>query len=276
MNTYTLEAATHDTLADVVALIPDPAEAERRLTFTRTRIEARALHPEQFLLLRSPRGVEGVCLRPASPRVPLFPQVREDVPADALIAFLCELRAAAPRLILVSTQAPLRREEAEAAGWALQETNVVYETPDLRARSYPADPHVQPVTVHDPGVAAALTALGREAWVPGEDWTLHALTHAGEVVALAALGASGRPDTAGIDLIGVLPQRRGQGFGGRLHAHLLHLAAQTFGTHVGGTEADNHAMRRLFERHGARLVSTQLDFGAAPVLAASVPEATAP
>nr|WP_254605981.1 GNAT family N-acetyltransferase [Deinococcus sp. JMULE3] len=110
-----------------------------------------------------------------------------------------------------------------------------------------------------------MTALGREAWTPGEDWTLYALTHAGEVVALAALGASGRPDTAGIDLIGVLPQRRGQGFGARLHAHLLHLAAQTFGTHVGGTEADNHPMRRLFERHGARLVSTQLDFRAPAV-----------
>ncbi|MHA0043162.1 GNAT family N-acetyltransferase [Deinococcus sp. PEB2-63] len=264
MNTYTLEAATHDTLADVVALIPDSAEAARRLTFTRSRVEAGALRPEQFLLLRSPRGLEGVCLRPASPQIPLLPRLREDVPAGALIALLRELRAAAPRLILVSTQAPLRRDEAEAAGWALQEANVVYETTDLRARSYPADPHVQPVTVHDPGVAEALTALGREDWTPGEDWTLHALTHAGEVVALAALGASGPPDTAGIDLIGVLPHRRGrgQGFGGRLHAHLLHLAAQTFGMHVGGTEADNHAMRRLFERHGARLVSTQLDFRA--------------
>lgn len=82
----------------------------------------------------------------------------------------------------------------------------MYETTDLRARAYPADPHVQPVTVHDPGVAEALTALGREDWTPGEDWTLHALTHAGEVVALAALGASGPPDTAGIDLIGVLPR----------------------------------------------------------------------
>ncbi|NTY01388.1 GNAT family N-acetyltransferase [Deinococcus sp. JMULE3] len=265
MNTYTLEAATHDTLADVVALIPDSAEAERRLTFTLSRVEAGALRPEQFLILRSPRGVEGVCLRPASPQIPLLPRLREDVPAEALTAFLRELRAAGPRLILVSTQAPLRREEAETAGWAFQEANVVYERADLRARSYPADPHVQPVTVHDPGVAEAMTALGREAWTPGEDWTLYALTHAGEVVALAALGASGRPDTAGIDLIGVLPQRRGQGFGARLHAHLLHLAAQTFGTHVGGTEADNHPMRRLFERHGARLVSTQLDFRAPAV-----------
>ncbi|AWT36501.1 GNAT family N-acetyltransferase [Deinococcus arenae] len=271
MNTYTLEAAQPDTLDDVVALISDPAEAARRLTFTRTRIEAGALRPEQYLILRSPRGVEGVCLRPTNPRVPLFPQLREDVPAEALTVFLRELRAAAPRLILFSTQAPLRREEAQAAGWALQEANVVYETADLRARSYPADPHVQPVTVNDPGVAAALTALGREDWTPGEDWTLYALTHAGEVAALGALGASGRPDTAGIDLIGVLPQRRGQGFGGRLHAHLLHLAAQTFGTHVGGTEAGSHAMRRLFDRHGARLVSTQLDFSAAPIPASPAP-----
>ena len=73
------------------------------------------------------------------------------------------------------------------------------------------------------------------------------------------------------DLIGVLPHRRGQGFGGRLHAHMLHLAAQTFGTHVGGTEAGNHAMRRLFDRHGARLVSTQLDFSAAHTPASPAP-----
>ena len=271
MNTYTLEVARPDTLADAVALIPDPAEAEWRLTVIRERVEAGALRPEQFLILRSPRGVEGVCLRSTNPEVPLFPQLREDVPGDALKAFLSELCAAGRRLLLISTQAPLRAGEAQAAGWVWQETNVVYETADLRARPYPLDPHVQAVTVQTLSVAEALTALGRADWTPADAWTLYALTHAGEVVALAALGPSGRGDTAGIDLIGVLPDRRGQGLGGRLHAHLLHVAAQSFGTHVGGTEADNHAMRRLFERHGARLLSTQMDFSAAPIPALPVP-----
>lgn len=79
-------------------------------------------------------------------------------------------------------------------------------------------------------------------------------------VALGAVGPGGRPDTAGLDLIGALPQARGQGLGTRLHAHLLALAAQRSAYHSGGTEAENSAMRRIFEKHGSRLVATQMYF----------------
>lgn len=51
--------------------------------------------------------------------------------------------------------------------------------------------------------------------------------------------------------------------GQRLHAHLLARAAQEFGWHMGRTEADNHAMRRIFERSGSREKARQLYFRAA-------------
>lgn len=37
---FTLQAATPDTLADIHALHPDPAEAARRLTITQERVRA--------------------------------------------------------------------------------------------------------------------------------------------------------------------------------------------------------------------------------------------
>ena len=79
-------------------------------------------------------------------------------------------------------------------------------------------------------------------------------------MALGAIGPSGRPGCASINLIGVLPQGRGQGLGTRLHAHLMALAAQNHWCHAGGTEADNAAMRRIFDKHGSRQMATQLYF----------------
>ncbi|MCD0156672.1 GNAT family N-acetyltransferase [Deinococcus sp. 6GRE01] len=78
-----------------------------------------------------------------------------------------------------------------------------------------------------------------------------------QVLALGATGPGGRPGEAGLDLIGVRPAQRGRGYGARLHAHLLGVAAQTFASHTGGTDAGNHAMRRTFERSGSVLLSTQ-------------------
>ena len=40
----------------------------------------------------------------------------------------------------------------------------------------------------------------------------------------------------------------------------LVLAARQFAAHTGGTEADNGAMRRIFDKHGSRLVATQVYF----------------
>ncbi len=103
--------------------------------------------------------------------------------------------------------------------------------------------------------------LGQSDLELSDGWTLIALPGAdGLTAALGAVGPGGRPATASINLIGVLPQACGQGLGTRLHAHLLALAARQFATHAGGTEAENAAMRRAFDKHGSRLVATQMYF----------------
>ena len=60
-------------------------------------------------------------------------------------------------------------------------------------------------------------------------------------------------------MLGVRPDRRGQGLGLALHAHLLAVIAQTYSKHGGGTDYTNHAMRRIFERNGA-VLSEQKQF----------------
>ena len=160
-------------------------------------------------------------------------------------------------LILDSTLAPRGAEPARAAGWAHTATHVLYET-DLRARTFAPDPDAREVGTDSPAVRALLAELGRADWQPDGDAVLVALFGEGaEPLALGTVQASGRPEAANLDLIGVRPGRRGQGHGTRLHAHLLARAEEDFGRHFGATDADNLAMRRILARHGARETAVQ-------------------
>ncbi|MBZ9715169.1 GNAT family N-acetyltransferase [Deinococcus multiflagellatus] len=265
MNDWTIETARPDALHETVALLPDRADAERRLEIIRGNVAAGRLRPEQVQLLRSPRGLEGVCIIPTAPHIPLLPRLRADVPEPAAQAFLAHLRAQVTdrRLILDSTQGPLCLGAAQAAGWHFEEEAVVYTT-DLTAGRWSLDPQAQLLdhaAVALPEVQALLGALNRAAFALPDGWTLVGLPDAsGALAALGATGPGGRPGTASIDLIGVHPGARGQGLGRRLHAHLLALAARDFSDHAGATDANNHPMRRIFEGHGAVLAQQQLIF----------------
>lgn len=269
MNTFTgnfeVTPATPDTLADLYALHPDREDAARRLEALRGRLATEQVRFDQLLILRGPRGVEGTLLLAGNPAVPLFPRLRPDAPAPAVTALLHSARAqVSPErsLILDSTLAPLGAEPARAAGWAHTATQVLYET-DLRARTFAPDPDAREVSAQEvgtdsPAVRALLAELSRADWQPDGDEVLIALLGEGaEPLALGTVQASGRPDAATLDLIGVRPDRRGQGHGTQLHAHLLARAAADFGRHVGATDADNLAMRRILARHGARETAMQ-------------------
>ncbi len=129
------------------------------------------------------------------------------------------------QLHLTEPIAPLVIAPFEAAGWVLDSQHVVYET-DLHALSYPLDPHAQTVDPDRPDIRGLLEQLGQPDLGLSPSWTLIALPGGdGSPVALGAVGPSGRPGSASINLIGVLPQGRGQGLGTRLHAHLMALAA---------------------------------------------------
>ena len=51
-------------------------------------------------------------------------------------------------------------------------------------------------------------------------------------------------------LIGVLPEHRNRGWGGRLHRHLMWLAKGHTKSYVGSTDVRNAAMLQLFELNG--------------------------
>lgn len=263
MNTFTVQPATAETLPDLVALIADREEAARRLSSLRERLAGGQLRPEQTLVLRSGRGVEGHALINAVPQIPVFPHLRADAPEEAVTVLArAILNGAGPeqRLLLDDNLAPLHAAPFEAAGWVLDSRQVMYET-DLHARTYPLARQAQTVEADQSDIRVLLEQLGQPDWEEAEGWTLIALPAAdGSIAALGAVGPGGRPDTASINMIGVRPGARGQGLGTRLHAHLLALAAQTFSRHGGGTSADNAAMRRIFDKHGSRLVATQVYF----------------
>ncbi|QLG13268.1 GNAT family N-acetyltransferase (plasmid) [Deinococcus sp. D7000] len=263
MHPFTVQHPTTETFPDLVALVPDPGEAAKRSNVLSEQIAAGQLKLEQFLILRSGRGVEGLAMVNDLAQVPIFPHLRADTPDEAITTLAQALQKQAhpgQQLILTDAFAPLNSEPMTAAGWLLDGQHAVYET-DLRARSYPVDTQAQIVNADRPDIRALMAQLGQGDWEGSEDWTLIALTGAdGRPVALCAVGPGGRPDTANLNMIGVLSQARGQGLGTRLHAHVLALAAQKFARHNGGTEVDNVAMRRIFEKHGSRLMATQMYF----------------
>lgn len=263
MNTFTVQPATAETLPDLVALIADREDAARRLTFMRERLAGGQFRLENTLILRSGRGVEGNALINAVPQIPVFPHLRSDAPEEAVTALArAILEGAGPeqRLLLDDHLAPLQAAPFEAAGWVLDSRHVMYET-DLRARTYPLDPQAQTVNADQAEIRELLAQLQQPGWESEEGWTLITLPGTdGSFAALGAVGPGGRPDTASVNMIGVRPQAREQGLGTRLHAHLLALAARQFATHTGGTEAENAAMRRIFDKHGSRLAATQMYF----------------
>ena len=265
MSTFTVESSTPETLADLFALRTDVAGAERRLAALRERLDAGAFRPEQGLVLRSTRGVEATALLSGPPQVPLIPTFRADIAEEAVTLFARALRerAAPQRLLLVqNVEAAPMTAALEAADWALDAEHVIYET-DLHARPHVKDPAVSEggqAELTRSGVQRLLAQLGRKDFELPPGWRLALLEDAGRVMAAGAVGPAQRPDLAGIDLIGVLPEARGQNLGARLHAHLLALAAERFDLHAGGTDAGNVPMRRIFERHGAQLRATQLYF----------------
>lgn len=265
MNSFTIQSATPATLPDLFAPLPNPADAGTRLATLRQNIGAGKVSLENLLILRSERGVEGSVLLSRAVQVPAFPRFRTDVPNEGMTAFAQAIRERAEPerlLVLQDTLSPLRAAPIEAAGWVLESQHVVYET-DLQARPYHHDPQVLEggeELLGQPELQALLRDLGRADYTLADGWTLAVLREADNLLAVGAVGPSGRPSYASVDLIGVLPAARGRGLGTCLHEHLLSLAAERFTWHGGGTQADNHAMRRIYEKNGSHLQATQLYF----------------
>ncbi|MFD1732850.1 GNAT family N-acetyltransferase [Deinococcus malanensis] len=115
--------------------------------------------------------------------------------------------------------------------------------------------------VRQPEITRLMDTLGHPDWSCKEGWTLVALPDTdGHPVALGAFGPSTRPGWANLNMLGVHPDARGQGYGTRLHAHMLARAAERFTMHGGGTEQGNDGMRRIYEKNGSRQDAVQMYF----------------
>lgn len=85
------------------------------------------------------------------------------------------------------------------------------------------------------------------------DGSLFALEESGRPVAMGVVSdVQYEPEqwAGGVNMLGVAPDRRRQGWGRRLHRHLMWEAKGRSPLYLGGTDASNTAMRRLFEVNG--------------------------
>lgn len=222
---------------------------------------------EQLCLMHSGRGLEAAWTNGENQII--FPNVRADLPILGLQALARHLAdtASGKRVIVTENLAPVSSAPWEAAGWVL-DTHAVMATTELAGRIWPLDPRVQERPVSEvlaPDLLALYAALSTVGTIGDTEQTDPAvavgddLTDQGKRLFVImegdqALGAAilvPHPRGTGIHMLGVRPERRGAGLGRALHVHLLSLIAQTEARHVGGTDYENHAMRRIFERNGA-------------------------
>lgn len=78
----------------------------------------------------------------------------------------------------------------------------------------------------------------------------------GQLLAAGLVGRQ-REGVARIELLGVIPPLRGQGWGARLHQYLMHKARRFAPQYVGATDYGNYPMRRIFELNGCTFSEEQ-------------------
>ncbi len=276
-----IETATPETLLAYCAVqAPGDPEAFTRI---QARLNEGTLDWSQLLLLRSARGVEGAALLPRTP-APLFPHLRSDALPDAALALYRHLHAWAarqtppPHLIVQDDFAPPAPNLLAQAGWQLCSHDVIYRT-DLHAHPHAPDPaategplaallgapfasfyapiHALAPDVRDQPMREVLEGHARR---PGG--VLVTISDGHELVGAATVACVRGPaePTASIAMLGVTPAARGRGWGRRLHAHALAVAAREAKLHMGATASANIAMRRILEANGGQLLHTQAQY----------------
>lgn len=182
-------------------------------------------------------------------------------------------------LILDSNLTAIDADVFEEAGWQLQGHDKLYQT-DVSAGEWQLEPSVsqQPAAAllseamqefydallqEDATIGDTDSNDPKDAFaeaISDESMQLFVMEEHGNIIAAATLSEM-MPEHVAIHLLGVLPSRRGQGIGARLHAHLLAVAkAQGALRHVGGTAADNHAMHAIYQQNGAELTAEHYQF----------------
>lgn len=182
-------------------------------------------------------------------------------------------------LILDSKLSAIDVDAFKEAGWQLQGHDKLYQT-DLSAREWWLEPSVsqQPASqllsqtmkeFYD-ALLQADSSIGDTASndpenafaeaISDESLQLFIMQEGDNIIAAATLSEM-MPQHVAIHLLGVIPSRRGQGIGARLHAHLLAVAKEQGAIrHVGGTAADNRAMHAIYEQNGAELTAEHYQF----------------
>ena len=271
--TYTFSPPTEATLRDVVAVRnPDPeagyaqalaALADGRLDLSKRRLFLAAGKP-LAALTRAPVP------RPIY-RLKAEPGMTEGDVLELLRFATTLSEAGGPAALNYTAQSsPDFGALALGRGWTLEAHVMGFRTdlssrddlePDPAARTFPVEEFpgkdfsrfYRPIWTHD-AEAQELKPLLEEVQ------NFHDYNENGEGVYLldgeqpVAAGVVNYGETldapADMTLIGVLPEHRNRGWGGRLHRHLMGLARGRAATYVGSTDVRNRPMLRLFERNG--------------------------
>lgn len=280
MKEHHFSNVTDDTLNDFLGLnMP-----EGMLNHTQASLDEGTLSYEQMYLFRKAERILAAFTLSAAPiLVPRadFALSHEDLSAFATMLpdVLKKNDAEDKILILDSNLSAIDAKAFIAAGWHLQGHHKLYET-DLRAKEWQLEPSVsqQPASVllsdamqafYDALLQTDATIGDTDSHDPtdafaddmkNESMQLFIMQEDDSIIAAATLSEM-RPEYVTIHLLGVIPSRRGQGIGTRLHAHLLAVAkTQGASYHVGGTAADNHAMHAIYQHNGAKLTAEHYQF----------------
>lgn len=115
------------------------------------------------------------------------------------------------------------------------------------------------VAVGDPDYDPSESALGfMEGWLKDPDLTsgLHCIEVGvleGKPAVLIMAQINPKTKWSRISYMGILPEHRGKGLGAWVHRRGFAMMRAQGGTlYHGGTHSENHAMKKLFERHGCK------------------------
>lgn len=165
------------------------------------------------------------------------------------------------QMLVVESRGQLQPPSQLLPNWSLIDVSCMYKT-DLNQPlpQWKTDAQVQEITPEQlkqqQELLVVLERVNEPENTEGKRYFLQVSD--GQAIALAALITT--PYNVMIDLIGVHPKHRKQGYGRRLHAHMLSVASKEHQIHRGGTEKDNIAMNKIYQANGSIKLSEQAQY----------------
>lgn len=175
--------------------------------------------------------------------------------ASAILESL-ETNTPSSKLILKRSSSRLFDDIALARGWSLQERSIHYLTFLQNRQDLHSDGQVKSFDLEELNseqfqdfFLALNSEQSRseihERFTDYENTSVQILIENNQFIAAGVMGFV--RDTIAMDIIGVLPRKRRQGLGTRLHQHMMWISRALGNNYVGMTDAENLPMLKIFE-----------------------------